>query len=427
MHHHIITSLLSSLFSNSVANNGGATTEDSVGEPTAMAENGGSNETTSLEDHFVALPYTLEAWRLMKTNDPKKTICNLNGCDFLPTSAWEELGGTLARNTRVHELYAENCQLSKENFSALMIGLKHNRSIKTLNFQNNSGLMRGTTLPTLSTHLQTTYWKNNLVVLTLSRTNLSDSNLRALLPGLNGTRIRQLFLNNNCLGGVATNKLRVKENLSYSFGRLEMPELEELYLIENELGREGCEALQYLLRNENSRLKHLSLFRNQFDEGCCRILAEGLKDNSSLETMYIGDNGANDEREPITPNGWEHFLHLVCDDSSIQRTYLSNHVIHDFGDVDSIRVRPGLAISSNLPLVLHEILKINASSLSSARKGRRKVATVHFNGECNLKLLQMKIQLMPHVLEFIGKECSLQALHHTIQNTPALFNYYSLV
>jgi hypothetical protein len=206
-----------------------------------------------------------------------------------------------------------------------------------------------------------------------------------------------------------------------------MPELEELSLVENELGREGCEALQCLLRNKNTRLKHLSLFRNNFDDGCCRILAEGLKDNCSLETMYIGSNDAS-EREPITSKGWEHFLRMVCDGSSIQRTYLSNHVIHDFGDVDSIRVRPTLAISSFIPLVIREILKINASSVSSARKGRRKVAKVHFNGEYNLEsLLQMKIKLMPHVIEFIGKECSLQALHHFIRNTPALFDYYSLI
>eukprot|EP00984_Skeletonema_dohrnii_P011206 scaffold4458_cov189-Skeletonema_dohrnii-CCMP3373.AAC.1 len=109
MHHHL-TTLLSSFFSHS----------GSVGEPMEMSGNsesrsdqssitsdGGSDETTSLEDHLIALPYTLEAWKLMKENDPKKTVCNLNGCDFLPSSAWKEMGETLARNTRVQELYAE--------------------------------------------------------------------------------------------------------------------------------------------------------------------------------------------------------------------------------------------------------------------------------------------------------------------------------
>jgi len=396
------------------------------------SRDGVSEETASLEDHLIALPYTLEAWKLMKENDPKKTVCNLNGCDFLPSSAWKEMGETLARNTRVQELYAESCQLSEENFTVLMTGLKHNRSIQTLNFQNNPELLQGMTMTKLSTHLQTRYWKNNLVVLTLCRTNLCDMQLRTLLPGLNGTRIRQLFLNNNRLGA-STNRLTVKENLSYTFDKLDMPELEELYLVGNELGREGCEALQYLLRNSNTHLKHLSLFRNQIDDGCCRLLSERLQD-SSLESMYIGSNGADaDERELITYKGWEHFLHVVCDDSSIQQTYSSNHVIHDFGDVDSNRVRPTLAASSYLPLVLHEILKINASSDTLAKKGRRKVATVHFNllqmeeiEEINLKLLQMEeIKLMPHVLDFVGKECSLQALHHLIKNTPALFDYNS--
>eukprot|EP00985_Skeletonema_marinoi_P009996 scaffold4709_cov83-Skeletonema_marinoi.AAC.1 len=67
MHHHL-TTLLSSFFSHS----------GSVGEPMEMSGNsesrdGVSEETASLEDHLIALPYTLEAWKLMKENDPKKT------------------------------------------------------------------------------------------------------------------------------------------------------------------------------------------------------------------------------------------------------------------------------------------------------------------------------------------------------------------
>ncbi|KAL7496695.1 hypothetical protein ACHAWT_004861 [Skeletonema menzelii] len=440
MYRHL-TTLLSSLFSRS-GNNGrtDASADSEIGEPMEMSENSvghadqssiSSDETTSIEDHLISLPYTLKAWKLLKRNDPSKTICNLNGCDFLPSSAWKEMGETLARNTCVQELYVENCQLNEDNFTALMTELKENQSIRTLNFQNNPALAQGMSMTKLSTLLQTRYWTNNLVALTLCRTNLCDIQLRALLPSLNGTKIRQLFLNNNRLGS-ATNRLRVKENLSYAFDKLDMPELEELHLVGNELGREGCEALQYLLRNNNVRLKHLSLFRNHFDDGCCRLLAEGLK-KSSLETMYIGSNGA-DEREYITYKGWEHILGVVCDDSSIQRTYSSNHVIHDFGDVDSNRVRPALAASSYIPLVLHEILKINASSDTPARKGRRKVAIVHFNllqmdeiEEINLKLLQMdEIKLMPYVLEFVGKEGSLQALHHLIQNRPALFDHHNV-
>eukprot|EP00984_Skeletonema_dohrnii_P030626 scaffold22277_cov70-Skeletonema_dohrnii-CCMP3373.AAC.1 len=109
MHHHL-TALLSSFFSHSGSVGGlTETTEntESHADQSSITSDGGSEETASLEDHLIALPYTLESWTLMKRNDPKKTVCNLNGCDFLPSSAWKEMGETLARNTRVQELYAE--------------------------------------------------------------------------------------------------------------------------------------------------------------------------------------------------------------------------------------------------------------------------------------------------------------------------------
>jgi len=277
----------------------------SIGNNSNGKEDRSSRKTKTLEAHFASLPYTLEAWQLIRKNDQTKTVCNLNGCDFLPSSAWKEMGEILATNSAVIEFYAKNCQLSDDNFDALMTGLQANRSIRTLNFQNNPDFITSASISRLSTHLQTRYCKNNLVVLALCRTNLDDKVLRTLLSGLNDTRIRQLFLNNNLLGA-NTDRLRVKENLSYCFHRINMPDLEELYLVENELGREGCEAIQYLLRNDNTRLKHLSLFRNRFDDSCCRILAEGLKDNNNnhLDTIYIGSNGSSESLDSITSKGW---------------------------------------------------------------------------------------------------------------------------
>ena len=119
----------------------------------------------------------------------------------------------------------------------------------------------------------------------------------------------------------------------------------------------------------------------------------------------------------------------MCDDESIQSTYTSNHVVHDLGDVDSIRARPAaLTISSYIPLVLQAILAINDSPVSATAKGRRKVAMVHFNGDYSIEeLLQLDIKLMPRVLEFCGQECSLQGLNNLFRNMPSLLDYYSPV
>jgi hypothetical protein len=167
------------------------------------------------------------------------------------------------------------------------------------------------------------------------------------------------------------------------------PQLEELYLYENDnVGRNGCMTLGSMLSSWNTpNLQGLDLRDNSIDDrglqalvggmvNCCNleivklsgndlITAAGLRSLSTffqsencsleelwLERMNVGDDGATALAEGLVGNklleqlrfdvdvagitevGWSAFSKLLCDSSSINRTYLSNHTLEWIGEGD---------------------------------------------------------------------------------------------
>ncbi|EJK51781.1 hypothetical protein THAOC_29019, partial [Thalassiosira oceanica] len=78
------------------------------------------------------------------------------------------------------------------------------------------------------------------------------------------------------------------------------------------------------LANPECRLEDLNLYScNIGDEGAA-ILADGLRNNQRLTVMSLGGNN-------ITEQGWNAFLSILCDTSSINTTYNSNHTLQSLG------------------------------------------------------------------------------------------------
>jgi len=132
------------------------------------------------------------------------------------------------------------------------------------------------------------------------------------------------------------------------------PKLEELHLDNNAIDDTGLQSLVTGMMN-CSDLRMLRLSGNSL------ITAAGLSSLSPLfdsleelwlEEMYIGDCGAaaladslmgnkalkrlflDHDTADITAIGWEAFSKLVCDASSFNSTYLSNHTLLHVGDSD---------------------------------------------------------------------------------------------
>ena len=112
--------------------------------------------------------------------------------------------------------------------------------------------------------------------------------------------------------------------------------LKELDLSHNRsITANGLASLSLLFRAEHSTLCAIDLHgMNICDDGAA-ALANGLVGNKSLTTLEI-DIGTVRYRDyssvsNITARGWAAFSRLLCDNSSVNNTYLSNHTLVHIG------------------------------------------------------------------------------------------------
>ena len=61
----------------------------------------------------------------------------------------------------------------------------------------------------------------------------------------------------------------------------------------NNIGTNGCTSLSNML-TYNTKLKHLRLSSCQLENDALKVIADGLKVNSSLVTLYLDDNSFSD-------------------------------------------------------------------------------------------------------------------------------------
>jgi hypothetical protein len=87
----------------------------------------------------------------------------------------------------------------------------------------------------------------------------------------------------------------------------------------------GLCSLEDYFGSPSCALERLVLRSINFGDEGAQALADALRRNSSLTTLYFSEGG-------ITLIGWKSFLKLVCDSSSPNSLYLSNHTLCDLGD-----------------------------------------------------------------------------------------------
>jgi Leucine-rich repeat (LRR) protein len=100
-------------------------------------------------------------------------------------------------------------------------------------------------------------------------------------------------------------------------------QLKELYLGSNEsITSRGWKTLATLLEMPGSAIKKLSVGCNDIGDEGALVFANALQNNSTLETLNLYRCGITDE-------GWAPFSRLLCDASSVNNTYMSNHTLEE--------------------------------------------------------------------------------------------------
>ena len=100
--------------------------------------------------------------------------------------------------------------------------------------------------------------------------------------------------------------------------------LEELYLYSNRIGNAGCHTLATLLEDPNSNIQTLDLDENQIGNEGATAIANNLVNNIKLQTLDL-----QSQSNPFDPSAVGIFCRVLCNTSSANTTYLSNHTLVD--------------------------------------------------------------------------------------------------
>ena len=123
--------------------------------------------------------------------------------------------------------------------------------------------------------------------------------------------------------------------------------LRDLYLSCNRLiTANGLASLSSLFRAKHCTLCTLFLYGINIGDDGIGVLAIGLVGNKSMTNLNFDD-------ENITARGWAAFSRLLCDTSSVNNTYLSNHTLVEIGEYGT-------------PLDKEEVLRWNKNSRNQA-------------------------------------------------------------
>ena len=111
------------------------------------------------------------------------------------------------------------------------------------------------------------------------------------------------------------------EGIGSLMGALHWGKLRVLAFSNGNITARGCQSLANLLECLNSNLEELGIANNNIGDEGALIFANALATNRKLKTLALHGNGT-------TTEGLSCFSKVLCDTSSINKTFLSNHTLN---------------------------------------------------------------------------------------------------
>jgi len=355
-----------------------------------------------------------------------------------------------------------------ESFSDVLIsflkGVNSNRSIEKIDFDS-FDLTNGSVFTSMDQ-----FFKNNsqLYEISISGCNFGVEGCRSFALALGSCKsLQTLKLENN---GIADEGL-VDIITALSCCCNNHPYLDKLDLDGNRLSTNGCIALATLLQHSATELNSLDLSNNEInDEGIDalvpalmngrlnsvrlhsnqHITAKGWKHfatvfgNFNIRSFYLSGNNIDDEAVtaftmslpsnaalenlimndiPITDNGWRSLKDLLCDKSSVNSTFLSNHTIKHMGlnmiKKRSLRILLGLNGSSDdkKEVAIAKVLKYhNDFDMQPFFEWEFKVLPLMLNWFKRASLIEMPVNFEPSI-----SRRQLSSIYQFVRGMPVLY------
>jgi len=202
--------------------------------------------------------------------------------------------------------------------------------------------------------------------------------------------------------------------------------LRKLDLQENNIGSKGCEALAALVKDPECGLTKLNLRNNCIDDAGATAMANALPNNEKLETIHL-------DRNFVSVSGWSAFSRVLCDPSSVNATYRSNHTLRSIVSYDGFKLAGSRMYDEGgaIPSKLFSLVECNARGcLKGGDRGpvaREKILDCHLGGDDfdmgPFVEGSMDSKVLPHVLGWIGRRSdgkSCAAMFNLLRRMPEL-------
>ena len=230
----------------------------------------------------------------------------------------------------------------------------------------------------------------SLQILTLGQNEFGDNEVDIFAKGIG--QLHELSLGGNNIGDrgmeVLTNALLSNTRLRY---------LNLSFSHDRKTTAKGWKSLSTLLERPDSNLEVLVLQYNRIDDEVALNFAKALTNNCSLKRLNI-------KACYVKSKGWEAFQKLLCDSTSIDSTFLSNHTLESLDDWVGWRS----SYTSKLPATLTSCLEANREA-DKVRVAKMKVLNAHPTLDMT-SLFEWDLKALPYVTTWFDETPSLPPL-----------------
>ena len=321
--------------------------------------------------------------------------------------AWKLLGRYITNNTHLDTIKFDNCGLTNEKMTLLFGELVSSSSCRTLSLRDGafdaSGLRNMVPFLGNSPELRT--------LLMDSCRSLDTECFELLIQALHYSRVESLHLESCNIKSVS------------ALDTYNLPNLQILFLNDNNIGREGCKTLSNLLQKESTTLKELYLMNTGMGDYEAEVFADSLKHNTQLRTLCLYNND-------ITEKGYILFFKLVSDVSSIETIYKCNHTLSECllsrtkdKNINMLTLQNWIDAclnDDNEPSCRTKV--INFMLNSTKRKDICKLQGIE--NPINIFTEIEPVTLLPNIIALIGNEHGQSELYTSLKSTaPELLSY----
>lgn len=197
--------------------------------------------------------------------------------------------------------------------------------------------------------------------------------------------------------------------------------LQELSLFGNtDISKKGWKKLLVMLGKSN--VIKLDVSWCDIDDDKALTFATALANNCTLKVLNLAENVL------MTSKGWDSFLPLLCNNSSIENTFLSNHTLQSLDGFEPTYH----SMSENTHDLLDNLLYLNTST-NKKEVAIKKILNNHNQFDMQ-PFFEWEFKVLPHVVNWLrrAEECdgvdqgdirtrNLAALYQFIRGMPVLY------